>query len=393
MIRAHKIQLKANNKQATYFAKSAGVARKAYNWALEEWQKQYQAGSKPNEAALRRLLNSIKKDAFPYMLEVTKNAPQMAIMQLGQAFNNFFAKRARYPRFRCKGKDDRFTLTNDQFKVDGTKIHIPRLGWVKMHESLRFSGKIVSATISKKASRWFVSITVEVMPCTIPTVNDSQIVVGIDLGINHFAVLSNGDSIKGPKPYQRLMHRLKRLAKRFSQKVKFSNNYQKAKLKLAKLHHRITNIRRNYLHELTHRLISLFKVIGIEDLHVKGMLRNHCLARSIADMGFYEFKRQLLYKAQANDVHIVIADRWFPSSKTCHHCQYYHKSLQLSERKWQCPNCESCLDRDLNASINLEEMAASSAVTACGASSGGACTFVRASQVVLKQESNIKAHY
>jgi putative transposase len=171
MIRAHKIQLKANNKQATYFAKAAGVARKAYNWALEEWQKQYQAGSKPNEAALRRLLNSIKKDVFPYMLEVTKNAPQMAIMQLGCAFKNFFAKRARYPRFRCKGKDDRFTLTNDQFKVDGSKIRIPHIGWVRMHESLRFSGKIVSATISKKASHWFVSVAVEVMPCTIPMVN------------------------------------------------------------------------------------------------------------------------------------------------------------------------------------------------------------------------------
>src|SRR5262249_22022855 len=140
MLMSHKIELKCNNKQATYFAKASGTARKAYNWALEEWQKEYTAGGKPTETALRRKLNSIKREKFPWMLEVTKNAPQMAIIQLGQAFKNFFTKRASYPKPRKKGRDDRFSLTNDQFAVNGSCIRIPHLGWVRMREALRFSG-------------------------------------------------------------------------------------------------------------------------------------------------------------------------------------------------------------------------------------------------------------
>ena len=135
MLLAHKIELKCNNKQATYFAKASGVARFAYNWALAEWQKEYDEGGKPNETALRRKLNSIKREAFPWMLEVSKNAPQMAIIQLGQAFRNFFGSRAAYPKFRKKWIDDRFTLTNDQFSVNHSRIRIPNLGWVRMRES------------------------------------------------------------------------------------------------------------------------------------------------------------------------------------------------------------------------------------------------------------------
>lgn len=159
MIVAHKIALDPNNVQATYFARAAGTARFAYNWALAEWQRQYQAWKadsslpKPSQAALRRPLNALKREQFPWMLEVTKNAPQMAIIQLGEAFKNFFAGRAKYPKFRKKGVHDRFSLTNDQFSVEGSRIRIPSLGWVRMRESLRFAGKIMSATIS----RWFPS--------------------------------------------------------------------------------------------------------------------------------------------------------------------------------------------------------------------------------------------
>src|SRR3990167_9082694 len=152
MLRGHRIELRTNNKQATYFAKASGTARKAYNWALNEWEIQRQAGGKPSEAALRRQLNSIKREAFPWMLEVTKNAPQMAIIQLGQAFKSFFTKRAAYPKFRKKGIHDRLTLSNDQFHVDASRIRIPRLGWVRMRESLRFEGKLLSATISRQAN-------------------------------------------------------------------------------------------------------------------------------------------------------------------------------------------------------------------------------------------------
>lgn len=160
MFLAHRIALEPNNVQATYLARAAGTARFAYNWALAEWQRQYEAWKatptlpKPSEAALRRQLNAIKRVQFPWMLDVTKNAPQMAIMQLGQAFINFFDGRARYPTFRCKGRDDRFTLTNDQFSVEDKRIRIPKLGWVRMREALRFVGRIVSASVSRTADRW-----------------------------------------------------------------------------------------------------------------------------------------------------------------------------------------------------------------------------------------------
>src|SRR4029079_15866725 len=144
MLIAHRIRLDPNNVQASYLARAAGTARFAYNWALDEWRKQHEACKadpelpKPSEAALRRLLNSVKREQFPWMMEVTKNAPQIAIMQLGRAFENFFAGRARYPRYRRKGRDDRFTLSNDIFRVEGRRIRIPKLGWVRMRETLRF---------------------------------------------------------------------------------------------------------------------------------------------------------------------------------------------------------------------------------------------------------------
>jgi putative transposase len=157
MLMAHKIALDSNDVQATYFARAAGVARVAYNWALAEWRRQYDAYKadsarpKPSEAALRRQLNAIKREQYPWMLEVTKNAPQMAVIQLGEAFRNFFARRARYPRFRRKGELDRFTLANDQFKVDGRRIRIPKLGSVRMRESLRLTGRIMAASSAASA--------------------------------------------------------------------------------------------------------------------------------------------------------------------------------------------------------------------------------------------------
>ena len=168
MIMAHRIALNLNNVQASYMARSSGIARFAYNWALAEWGRQYEAYKldnslpKPSEAALRRQLNSIKREQFPWMLKVSKNAPQMAIMQLGDAFKNFFAGRSKYPKFHKKGVRDSFTLTNDQFKVRDMRIRVPYLGWVRMREALRLPGKIMSATSSREANRWFVSISVDV---------------------------------------------------------------------------------------------------------------------------------------------------------------------------------------------------------------------------------------
>jgi putative transposase len=388
MLRAHQIELNPNNKQKTYFAKASGVARFAYNWALAEWKRRYQAGEKPNQLMLRRELNAIKRKQFPWMLEVTKNAPQMAIIQLGNAFQNFFKKGTGYPQFRKKGIKDRFTLTNDQFVLNGSHIRIPNLGWVRMRESLRFKGKIVSATISRKAERWFVSIAVETLKASLP-LRENQVEVGVDLGVSAFATLSTGEVISGPKPHKALMQCLRRLSKSLSRKQKGSNNRHKAKMKLSKLHYRIANIRRDSLHQLTTRLVRDYSLIGIEDLNVKGMMQNRRLSRSIADMGFYEFRRQLEYKAKANDSKIVIVNRWFASSKRCSVCDYQLTELPLSIREWQCPSCKSQHQRDINAAINLKKWAVSSTVTACGATSDGAIAFAMASHVAMKQEANI----
>lgn len=390
MLLAHKIELKCNNKQATYFAKACGVARKAYNWALDEWQREYAAGEKPNEAALRRKLNSIKREKFPWMLEVTKNAPQMAIIQLGQAFKNFFAKRSGYPKVRKKWIDDRFTLTNDQFTVNDSRIRIPHLGWVRMHESLRFSGKIISATISRAANKWLVSITVDTPNKKIQPANENQVAVGIDLGLSHFATLSTGEMITGPKPHKKLLDRLKRLSRSLSRKQKGSNNRNKAKLKLSQLHYRISNIRRDAIHKLTTSVTKKFQIIGIEDLNVKGMIQNRKLSRSISDMGFFEFRRQLEYKTSMHNKTLVIADRWFASSKLCSCCGYKLDKLLLSSREWSCPQCTTHHNRDVNAAKNLEKLAVSSTASACGASSNGAAALAAVSYGAMKQEFNTK---
>ena len=376
MLIAHRIALDPNNVQATYLARAAGVARFAYNWALSEWQRQYVAHQAdpalptPSQLALRRQLNAIKREQFPWMLDVTKNAPQMAIIQLGDAFKNFFAHRARYPRFRRKGIDDRFTLTNDQFRVDGKRIHIPKLGWLRMREALRFTGRIVSATVSRRADRWHVSITVDATDASLPPA-ESQGVTGIDLGVSALATLSTGEQWPGPKALRSFLDRLRRLSRSLSRKVKGSHNRDRAKRRLARLHARIANMRRDSLHKLTTSVTRRFHTIGIEDLNVRGMLANHRLARAIADMGFYELRRQLSYKAAWRGGRVVVAGRWYPSSKTCSRCGHRLEALALGTRYWTCPGCGVHHDRDVNAALNLKNMAMSSIATACGGNGTG----------------------
>ena len=371
MIKGHVIRLKPNNKQATYFAKACGVARFAYNWALSEWQRQYQADknyrdycaannlpiddsqlNKPSQGKLRKQLNAIKREQYPFMLEVTKCSPQMAIIQLGDAFNRFFKGQTKYPRPRKKGRDDRFTLSNDQFKIDGQRIKIPNLGWVKMFEPLRFNGKILSAKVFKKGGEWFVSVAVELAQAVMPKTKTGKS-IGIDLGITDLLVLSNGMKIQAPKPLKTQLAKLRRLNKSLSRKQKGSANREKAKTKLSRLHAKIGNIRSNSLHQITTYLVSEYDVLAIEDLNVSGMVKNRKLSRAISDLGFYEFKRQLIYKANQWGKAVKSVDRFYPSTKTCHYCGHKVDELPLSVRIWQCPSCHTKHDRDINASMNI----------------------------------------
>ena len=392
MLIAHRIALDPNKEQATYLSRAAGTARFAYNWALAEWGRQYEAWQadnslpKPSQAALRRQLNALKREQFPWMLAVTKNAPQMAIIQLGRAFQNFFAGRARYPQFRKKGVHDRFTLTNDQFDIDGSRIRIPNLGWVRMRETLRFAGKIMSATVSRVADRWFVAITVDVHDDPRLPKAENQGAVGVDLGVKALATLSTGEAIPGPKPHKALLGRLRRLSRSLSRKKKGSCNRKKAKANLARLHARIASIRGDALHKLTTDLTRRFHTIGVEDLNVRGMVRNRHLARAVADMGFFEFRRQLEYKAVMRGGQIVVADRFYASSKTCSSCGAKLDDLPLSVRAWTCPECGTSHDRDINAAINLKNMAVSSTVSACGEEGSGQRRTTRAKPASVKQE-------
>ena len=406
MILAHKIALKLNNKQKTYCSKAAGVARFSYNWALAEWKRQYEAHRlnptlpKPSEAALRRQLNKVKKEQFPWMLEVTKNAPQMAIMQLGDAFKRFFKKLTCYPVFRKKGVHDRFTLTNDQFHVDGSRVRIPHIGWVRMREALRFTGKIVSATVSRQAETWFISIAVEATDLSHLPKAENQGVVGVDLGVSTLAMLSTGEAIEGPKAHTKKIKQLKRLSRALSRKQKGSNNRAKARKRLAKLHARISHIRSDAIHQLTTKLTSNFHTMVIEDLNVKGMIQNRRLSRAISDLGLYEFRRQLEYKAHMRGSIVKVADRWYPSSKLCSCCGYKMESLPLAIRRWKCPVCQSEHDRDHNAAINLKNLipaeksglAVSSTVSACGEEGSGLDRKAQVKPASMKQEININIY-
>jgi len=351
---AHKICLDPTYKQEQYFRQGCGIARFTWNWALKEWKSQYDAGLKQGAFDLKKQFNVIKRSEYPWMYHVTKYANQQPFIQLQTAFKRFFQGISRYPRFKKRGHHDSFYIGSDHIELDGNRIRLPKLGWVRMRESLRFSGKVNSATISRVANRWFVSLSVELDQA--PKSCDSQACVGVDLGIKTLATLSNGESFEAPKPLNKFLKKLKRMQRSFSRRKKDSNNRQKLRQKMAKVHARIANVRRDSLHKLTSYLTDHFGGIVIEDLKVSNMLKNHKLSCAIADMGWYTFRQQLEYKSQYKGNYLLIADRWFPSSKTCSNCGQKKDGLKLSERVYRCEACGQSLDRDLNAAINLKNL-------------------------------------
>ena len=397
MILVHKIRLYPNDEQATLFAKSCGVARFAYNWALAEWKRQFETGEKPSEIKLRKQLNAIKGEQFPWMGEVSKTAPQQAIKNLGRAFQNTFSRLKKgakpgFPRFKRKGVHDSFRADNgpskdapNAVKVDGERVRLPVIGWVNMAEAVRFDGHIKSATVSREADQWHVALAVET---THVLSGKTEGAVGVDLGVKSLATLSDGEVIVGPKAHKRLLGRIQRLNRSLSRKKKRSANRAKAKTKLARMHLRISNIRKDKLHKLTTKLATEFETIAIEDLNVKGMVKNRCLARAVSDAGFFEFRRQLEYKAAMTGAKVVVVDRWFPSSKTCSACGAIH-DMPLSERTMSC-SCGNTMDRDLNAAINLRNYAVSSTVSVCGAASSGVMQSGDAKLAAVKQKSSTK---
>jgi putative transposase len=350
----HKICLEPTHKQEQYFRKACGTARFTWNWALNEWQNQLKSGLKPTAFQLKKQFNAIKPTDFPWTYEVTKYASQQPFMFLQTAFQRFFEGKSRYPKFKKKGHRDSFYVGNDQIKVNGNRLKLPKLSAIKMHETLRFNGQIVSTTISRTANKWFVSLTIKLT--STPALSKSQAGVGVDLGIKSLATLSNGEVFYAPKPLKKYLKKLKRLQRGLCRRKKDSHNRYFWKQKIAFVNAKIVNIRQNSLHQLTSYLTKHFAGIVIEDLNVKGMLANHKLARAISDIGLYEFRRQLEYKSKLKGNWLLIADRWFPSSKICSNCGSKKEELKLSQRIYHCGACGHQMERDLNAAQNLKNL-------------------------------------
>ncbi|MDZ4768395.1 MAG: transposase [Chloroflexota bacterium] len=356
MIRSHRIRLHPTPEQAICFAKAAGTRRFVFNWGLAEWQRQYAEGEKPSALALKKQFNAIREARFPWSYEVTKCVIEGAFMDVANAFKNSFegiksGRKVGFPKFRQKKRSrEGFYLANDRFDVSGHWLKVPKLGLVNMAEKLRFAGKILSAHITQTAAWWFVSITVE-LPDAPKMPQREQ--VGIDLGINRLATLSDGQWLENQKPLKSLLQKVKRLSRSLSRKQKGSKNREKARLKLSRLHYRIVCRREDCLHKATTWIAGTYGFVGVESLHVKGMMKNHTLAQALGDAAFGTFIRFLATKVDARGGKVQAVGQFYPSSKTCSRCGHRRESLSLSERVYRCPTCAVEVDRDLNAAINI----------------------------------------
>lgn len=380
MILTHKIQLDPTHAQEVAFRRAAGCARFTWNWALTESEKHYkETGKAVNFNELKKRWNQEKP---AWILESPKDANQQVFSQLKTAYTRFFKRIARKPKFKSKRTaKDSFYLSNDKFVVDGAKVRLPKIGWVRLTEELRFDGKIMSATVSRTADRWFISLMVE----TQPALSEGSEVIGIDLGFKTFATLSSGEVIDSPLPFYANLDRLRRLSRQHSRKVKGSKNRTKTRVKIARLHARITNIRKDFLHKTTSGLVARTKLLVIEDLSLKGMFK--LWGRKASDLGLYEFRRQLSYKCAMRDVGLLVVSRWFPSTKTCSSCGH-QQSMSLSDRLFDCGSCGVSLDRDYNAALNLHT-AGLVGINACGHDGSGFPHKWEVKPSWLKQELNL----
>lgn len=362
MFLAHKILIRPTREQEDYFRRACGTRRFAYNWGLARYKEhldELKAGvrtDKPQVRKIRDALVALKKTELPWLSEVSSHIVKGAFENLQSAFDKFFSKQNRFPKFASKHDGrDRFTIgreTDSTFAIDSKALRIPKLGWLKLAESLRFEGMIKFATISRQADRWFVSILVDVgdQRYHAPVVNPDM-AIGVDLGINVLATLSNGKTFENPRAYRRHENKLRKLQRKLSKKTRGGENYKRLKTKIAKVHARVVNIRTDALHKLTTYLTSDFGHVVIEDLNVKGMLKGR-IAKSLSDVSFYTIRTMLDYKSDLRGGQVYLVPRFFPSSQLCSRCGT-KKKIPRGERVYSCDHCGHTMDRDLNAAINI----------------------------------------
>ncbi len=370
--RGYKYELQLNNKERTRLTQCAGISRFAWNWGLKERLHRYkvQTGNARYTDAMKqhKLLNKLKKSDFLWMYEVSKCIPQEALRDLEQAFKNFcrgrkhtYANKKKskvgFPRFKKKNKaKDSFRLTGTLKILPQTKqVQLPRLGLVRVKERPKLppTARILSATVSRTATKWYVAFTVEeerVIP-----VRGYEKVLGLDAGLARFTTLSSGIPVPKPKFLLKRLKKLRRLSKVHSRKKPGSNNRRKSTQKLAKFHAKVTNTRKDFQHKLSYTLVKNHDVLVVEDLSLKGLMKNKKQSRYWADLAHGEFQRLLIYKSAKYGTLLVEADRWFPSSKLCSNCLMNHQDLTLNDRIFCCPFCGLKIDRDYNAALNLRQ--------------------------------------
>jgi len=345
--------------QVVYLKKACGTSRFVYNWALAHWKQAKDAGlTVCGPMTLKKQFNAIKRVEFPWVLDVTKNAVEDGFRRLAQALNNYFTSKDRtrqgkkvgFPNFKSKKRSKQsFTLDYERFKVEDHQFSISKLATpINMAETLRFTGKLVWATVSCSAGHWYVSVQVE-MPDVTPTLCP-EASVGVDVGIKTLVTLSSGEQFENQKLLRSKLAHYKRLSHRLSRRKPGSHRWYAAQRQLARFHERIANRRLDVIHKMTTRIARRYETVVVEDLNVAGLMHNRKLALSLADAALGETLRQLGYKAHR----LVKVGRFFASSKTCANCGYVNQALTLADREWACAGCGIVHDRDFNAAVNIE---------------------------------------
>lgn len=357
MLTATKIRIYPNAKQEESLAKAFGCARWLWNNSLAETQKVYQeTGKGLGQFALNKRLPELKKE-YAWLAETHSQVLQSVSLNMSRAFVNFFERRAKYPNFKSKHGKQSIQYPQGVKIVEGRKIFLPKLGHVKAVMHREMVGTIKTVTVSRnRAGRYFASVLTET-GVVAPEVSFGGKIIGIDAGLTHLAVTSDGSKFDNPRHLARAAKNLKRKQQKLSRKVKGSNTRNKARILVAKAHEHTANARKDWLHKLSHRLVSENQVIAVEDLHVKGMMKNHCLSKAIGDVGWGMFTGFLEYKAARAGKGFIKVNRFFPSSKSCSCCMHVQASMPLNVRMWTCDKCGTQHDRDVNAAINIRNEA------------------------------------
>ena len=361
MIKTHKIALRPNREQVVWFYQQCGYAKFAYNTALSDFKAALDKDDFVSMYALNKRFNE-KKKAFDWTQAQDQRAAMYAVQNLGRAIENWVAKRAKFPRLKKRGCKHSYTTDEQSFKTESKRIKLPKIGWIRTFEKLRFVGKIVSVTISRTAHRWFASVSVEVENTEVVDISTHP-TLGIDVGINTLATLDNGRKYENPRPLKRYERKLKREQRKLSCKVFLSENWYKQKRIVERLHYRIACIRGDAHHKATTDIVNNASKIGIETLQITNLLKNKKLAKALSDSAFGGFLEKLKTKAESFGIPIVRSDRFFASSKTCSTCGHKKDDLTLSDRTYRCSECGTSIDRDVNAAINLKHVAAGHAET------------------------------